>query len=171
MAARNVKLTRRLEDYLEAVSMLVHRDGFARVRDIAAATGVRKSTVTAALKHLGRAGLIHHDPYQLVTLTAAGEATAGKIRYKHVTLRRFLVEVLGLEAQTAEDTACRMEHVMGDVAVERIALLAELLQSGAGDSNGWARRFAAHCAERAPSAPDDDTAAEDPAGAHRSQDA
>jgi len=170
MAARKVILTRRLEDYLEAVSTLVQRDGVARVRDIAAATGVRKSTVTAALKHLARAGLIHHDPYQLITMTAAGEAMAGKIRHKHVTLRRFLLEVLGLEAQTAEDTACRMEHVMGDVVVERISLLADLIQSDADGSDGWARRFAAHCAERA-SGVSDDATAEGPGGAHGSHDA
>ncbi len=148
MGKTRKKLTRRLEDYLEAVLVLVRRRGVARVRDIARLTDVSKSTVTAALKQLAKAGLVHHDPYQLVTLTPRGEAVAEVILHKHEILAEFLSDVLNVDAAQAEENACRMEHVVDDEVLRRMTLLAEFIQSRPLHSEDLVNTFAAYCQQQ-----------------------
>ncbi len=142
---RRPRLTRRREDYLEAVFELVRRDGFARVRDIARRTGVSKSSVTAALRQLSRAELVHYDPYQMVTLTARGEALAREVRRRHNTIRDFLREVLSIDPETAEANACRMEHVVDEKVLHRLSMLAEFVQDRPDRGGEWLGDFLAFC--------------------------
>ena len=148
MAKTRSKLTRRLEDYLEAVYVLMAETGSARVRDIAARTGVSMSSVSAALRQLADGGLVHYDPYELVTLTPAGEAQAGRIRGKHEALADFLGQVLGVGPQTADANACRMEHVVSDDVLDRLALLSDFLGRSPARGQSLAKRFAAYCRRR-----------------------
>ncbi len=108
------------EDYLETILHLVTENGSARVRDIAAELKVHKSTVTSALRHLAEMGLVNYRPYEAVTLTPAGHRLAGDVAGRHRILRRFLVDVVGLEGQEAEENACRIEHVVDRRALEKI---------------------------------------------------
>ena len=141
-------LTRRREDYLEAVFELVHSGGFARVRDIASRAHVSKSSVTAALKQLSQAGLVHYDPYEMVTLTDRGEALAEKIRGRHDTLRQFLEGVLDIDAETADANACRMEHVVDEEVLRRLAMLAEFVEQCPLHGGDWLDGFSAYCRRR-----------------------
>jgi DtxR family Mn-dependent transcriptional regulator len=136
------QLTRRLEDYLEAVLMLVTQRGAARVSDIAAATGVSKPSVTVSLRKLAGRGLVHYDPYQFVTLTPRGRSAARRIQGKHDALARFLTDVLCIDELTARDNACRMEHVVDDAVLERLARLAEFAAAGGGR---WLTGFRRYC--------------------------
>ncbi len=163
MVKRSKKLTRRLEDYLEAVLVLVRRDGVARVSDIASATNVSKSSVTAALKHLAEDGLVHHDPYQFVTLTPPGLALAEKVLDKHKLLTVFLTDVLRINATEAEENACRMEHVMDDMVLERMSMLAEFIQGCPPDGTEWMKKFSDYCEQYpSPEPPDGLTGSERP---------
>lgn len=63
-----------LQDYMEAVWLLVRRRGVARMREIAEMMGVGKSSVTGAVQALAVRGLVHYEPYQYITLTAKGES-------------------------------------------------------------------------------------------------
>jgi len=118
-------LTSSLEDYLEAVLLLVRRDRVARVRDIAKALGVGMPSVTTALKALAQRGLVNYDPYQVITLTEQGQLAAEAISRRHTVLRRFLVEVLGLDEATAEANACRMEHAVDEQVLDRLGRFAD----------------------------------------------
>ncbi len=138
-------MTRRLEDYLEAVLVLVRQDGVARVRDIAAATNVSKSSVTTALKHLSDEGLINHDPYQYVTLTPHGQELAQKVLDKHELLTAFLTDVLNIDLTEAEENACRMEHVVDDIVLERMSMLAEFTRQCPLGGKDWIGKFSAYC--------------------------
>ncbi len=121
------RLTPSQEDYLEAILALVGEGGVARVRDIAGRLGVGKSAVSGALKTLSKRKMVNYDPYEFITLTPRGEQMATKVRGRHEALRRFLTSVLGLDEQTAEANACRMEHSMEDVVLDRLNLLADFL--------------------------------------------
>ena len=83
-----------LEDYLEVILRLLGEKGAARVRDIAKALSVHKSTVTVALRRLAEKGLVNYRPYELVTLTPQGEELGREILRRHQLIRRFLSEVL-----------------------------------------------------------------------------
>ncbi|MBN2583148.1 MAG: metal-dependent transcriptional regulator [Planctomycetes bacterium] len=113
-------LTSSLEDYLEAILGLERESGEARVSDIAAQLKVSKSAVTGALKTLSDRKMVNYDPYQHVTLTGRGRKAAAGISERHEVLRRFLTEVLGLKPGVAEANACRMEHVVDNVVLERL---------------------------------------------------
>ena len=114
------KLSASKEDYLEAILLLIRRDQVARVRDIARHLGVGMPSVTAALKALSKRELVNYDPYQVITLTDRGRDVAEAILRRHTILRAFLSEVLGLDADDAEASACRMEHAVSDEVLERL---------------------------------------------------
>lgn len=144
-AEKDKKLTASLEDYLESILLLVRRGRVARVRDIAARAGVGMPSVTAALKALSSKGLVNYDPYQVVTLTAHGRELAEDISKRHVTLRRFLVEVLGLDGAVAEANACRMEHAVDNSVLGKLAALAEFLRMCPQVKSTWLEDFENFC--------------------------
>jgi len=117
----DVELTSSMEDYLEAVLGLQCEGGAARVRDIAGRLDVSMSAVTAAMRTLADRGLVHYDPYRQVTLTEPGRRAAEEITDRHQVLRRFLTKVLGLSPAVAEANACRMEHVVDNAVLDRLA--------------------------------------------------
>ncbi|KKM66834.1 hypothetical protein LCGC14_1477200 [marine sediment metagenome] len=152
MAKQGPKLTRRLEDYLEAVLVLIRESGAARVRDIAARTDVSMPSVTAALKQLARMGLVHYDPYELVTITPRGEKAGAKICAKHEALVDFMVKVLDVDVEQAGANACRIEHVMDDHVLGRLSLLGNYLLVRGGDEQ-WLEEFRSCCRREMPAAP------------------
>lgn len=121
---------------MEAIWALQCEGGVARVRDIAARLDVGKSAVTAALKSLAKRELVNYDPYQFITLTDRGRKLAKEVARRHQVLRRFMTEILGLETEVAEANACRMEHVVDNVVLQRLIDFAESVHHGSLKSNG-----------------------------------
>ena len=134
-------LTATLEDYLEAISRLTAEKGAARVRDIAKALSVHKSTVTAALRSLSQKDLVDYAPYELATLTESGQAVAGEISRRHKGIRDFLVDVLCIDEETADANACRLEHAMDRKVFQRLGLFAEFVKSCPRTGGDWIERF------------------------------
>ena len=122
------ELSAALEDYLEAMAQVIAEKGTARVRDIAAALSVHKSSVTGALRSLSVKGLVHYAPYEIATLTPKGQEVARRIARRHEVIRHFLVEVLSVGEDLAEANACRMEHALSREVLERVRLFAEFVK-------------------------------------------
>ena len=80
--------------------------------DVAEHLGVTKPSVTYATKRLRENGYIEMDKDGLITLTDSGMEIAAKMLQRHHTLTNFLVE-LGVDPVTAEEDACKMEHLLG----------------------------------------------------------
>ncbi len=118
--AETDKLTESQEDYLEAIYHISRKKGAARAKDIAIRLSVRPSSVTGALRALGTMKLINYAPYDLITLTDRGQARAEEIVRRHQALRHFFMHVLGIEGQTADTTACKMEHAVPNEIIERL---------------------------------------------------
>jgi len=118
-------MTQSLEDYLEAIGVLVAKtDGMARVTDIASRLGVSKPSVLSALKALEERGFVEHQRYKGVSLTVTGNARSTEIRSRHDFLTGFLRDVVGVPAEIAEKDACRMEHVLSEETLERMRAIA-----------------------------------------------
>ena len=62
-------LTRSMEDYLEAISVLDEEKKYVRVKDIARYMKVKMPSVTGALKSLVEKKLVNHERYEYVELT------------------------------------------------------------------------------------------------------
>lgn len=105
-------LSESLEDYLEAIFHIVHLKQAARPKDIAKRLRVGNSSVTNALKALAARDLVNYAPYDIVTLTRAGEKAAQDVVRRHESLREFFVKVLAADPKLAEAAACRMEHAI-----------------------------------------------------------
>ncbi|MFW6161376.1 MAG: metal-dependent transcriptional regulator [Planctomycetota bacterium] len=118
-------LSASLEDYLEAIFLLVRDQRVARVKDIAERLGVQMPSVTCALRGLCERGLVEHDPYSYATLTPRGERIARELFHRHQVLTAFLSDYLGLEPQTAERNACQLEHAIEPVVLERLVAFIE----------------------------------------------
>ena len=135
------QLSASLEDYLEAVWLLLRRDRVARVRDIAERLKVGMPSVTAALKSLAKRKLVKYDPYQVVTLTAAGRSMAEEISGRHRFLRQFLAGVLGLDKDAAEANACRLEHAVDAVLLERLRSFTRFIERCPRVGEDWVAKF------------------------------
>ena len=97
------------EDYLETMLMMQKKHGFIRSIDVAEHLGVTKPSVSYATKRLRESGYITMDKEGLITLTDTGMAIAASMLDRHKTLTRFLIH-LGVDPETAEADACKIEH-------------------------------------------------------------
>lgn len=131
-----------MENYLETILRLSGDGAGARVRDIAGALSVHKSTVTAALRSLARRRLVNYSPYAHATLTRRGREIAESVARSHSGIRRFLSEVLLVDEKTANENACRMEHVMDATVLDRIDRFMRLLGSSEKASCPFQKQFA-----------------------------
>jgi DtxR family Mn-dependent transcriptional regulator len=116
-------MTQSLEDYLEMVSFLSD-EGEVRVTDIASRLGVSKPSVLTALKTLEEQGLLEHERYRTVILTPKGAVMASEIRDRHNFLTVFLRDTIGVSPETAEDDACKMEHILSEETLKKMKILA-----------------------------------------------
>jgi len=106
------QLSESLEDYLETILELQVKKTVARSKDIAEKLDIKRSSVTGMLKKLAKNKLVHYKPYGYVTLTSKGKKIALKIERRHIFLKDFFFRVLKIDEETADRTACQMEHAM-----------------------------------------------------------
>ena len=114
-----MQILRASEDYLESMLMMKEQRGYIRSVDVAEHLGVTKPSVTYATKRLRENGYIEMDRDGLITLTDRGMAIAAKMLDRHHTLTQFLV-ALGVDQETAEADACKIEHDISQQTYEAI---------------------------------------------------
>lgn len=118
------------EDYLETVLQLDEEHGKVRTTDVANRLGVSKPSVNRAMKVLAADGYIEQETYGDIHLTEKGRLKAAQVYFRHKTLTSFFIDVLGVDAVTAEEDACLIEHDISSVTMERLAsFLREYLQT------------------------------------------
>lgn len=144
MATQN-KLTASQEDYLEAIYHISAEKMAARAKDISTYLNVRASSVTGALRGLGKLGLVNYAPYDLITLTEEGKVAAADVVRKHQALKKFLINVLGVETKEADEAACQMEHSVPKAIVERLVKYAEYVETCPKGEITWESGFGYFC--------------------------
>jgi DtxR family Mn-dependent transcriptional regulator len=82
--------------------------------------GVSRASVTGALKSLDSKGLVDYKPYGFIGLTEKGRQQAQLVVQRHNIIESFFVNVLGVEKQIAEQTACKAEHIFGPVIIYKL---------------------------------------------------
>ena len=112
-------MTKSLEDYIEAIYVLIRREGAARVRDVAAELHVKMPSVVKAMAELKKLELVNQEPYGDIELTAKGRRVANSVLTRHTILKAFLVK-LGVTEQVADNDACLMEHILSAQTMDRI---------------------------------------------------
>ena len=130
-----------MEDYLEAIGILAQGNKVVRVTQISNALGVKKPSVTSALKKLGEAKLIEHERYGYVELTDDGQRIADDVLRRHEVLRHFLAEILGIDQERASEDACKMEHAVSPVTAEKLSKFVEFVLSRPYGEPEWLKGF------------------------------
>jgi DtxR family transcriptional regulator, Mn-dependent transcriptional regulator len=146
----NNSLSESLEDYLEAILELEEASKVARAKDIADKIGVQRGSVTGALKILEEKALINYQPYSFITLTDKGRAIAAQISNRHAVLKDFLLRVLQFDEESAEQTACRMEHAVDEKAMQRFVKFIGFIDSCPRAGKDLIERFTGECSDNAP---------------------
>jgi DtxR family Mn-dependent transcriptional regulator len=108
------------QEYLAEAYRLLHYqpdNPFITTSALAEAVGVSAPAVAAAVERLKRAGLVEHEPYRGMKLTAKGEREALMNIRRHRLAEVFLVKVMGFGWHEVHDDA----DAIGAVINERIA--------------------------------------------------
>ena len=107
------------EDYLEAVLMLQQRHGMVRSVDLARHMGYSKPSISHAVGVLRGGGFLTVDQDGFLHLTGVGQEVAEKIYERHQFFTQWLIGA-GIDPETAEQDACRMEHCISQKSFEKI---------------------------------------------------
>ena len=107
------------EDYLEAILVLYKKTGMVRSVDVARHLEVSKPSVCHAVATLRDGGFLTMDEDYFLHLTDAGLEVAEQIYEKHRFFTERLIEA-GVDPETAERDACRIEHVISQESFERL---------------------------------------------------
>lgn len=108
--------TETAEDYVEAVSDILHARGECRVKDLAEVMGVSHVTVTRIIARLAGANLVETEPHRPIRLTARGERLAADSRKRHEIVLAFLREI-GVPEPDAKHDAEGIEHHVGEATL------------------------------------------------------
>ena len=110
-----------VEDYLKAIFQLSDADAAVSTSAIAERLGIAAGSVTGMLKRLAEAGLVEHTRYYGARLTDDGVRNAVRTIRRHRILELFLVDVLGYTWDRVHEEAERLEHVVTDELIDRMA--------------------------------------------------
>jgi len=118
-----------MEDYLEAIGKLAEGRKAVRVKQLSERLGVKMPSVTSALKKLSEQELVEHERYGHIKLTAEGRKLARDVIGRHEALTRFFGQALGIDGKTAEEDACKIEHVISPSTMGRLAKFVEFIEA------------------------------------------
>ncbi len=107
------------EDYLEAILVLHKKMGTVRSVDVARHMEVSKPSVCHAVATLKKGGFLLIDVDHFLHLTDLGREVAEATYEKHRFFTDRLIEA-GVDPETAERDACRIEHVISKETFERL---------------------------------------------------
>ena len=107
------------EMYLETILVLTRERSFVRSVDIGEHMGFSKPSVSRAVGLLRSGGYITVSDDGAIHLTEAGKEVAEKIYERHTLLATLLMRI-GVDAETASEDACRIEHHISDTTFDAI---------------------------------------------------
>jgi DtxR family Mn-dependent transcriptional regulator len=149
IAKTRERVSASLEDYLETILHLSSEGEPARSKDISEKLKVSKASVTGALRKLKNKRLVHYKPYSRITHASKGSDAAEEVSQIHDVLRTFFEEVLGVDKQTAQKSACLAEHSMGKIVVARLMDLTEFLDPSREFAKTFRQKFSRYSKRRA----------------------
>jgi DtxR family Mn-dependent transcriptional regulator len=128
------------ETYIETIDALIKKHGYTGVCTLARALNFKPSSVSQMLKKLSVRGFVVHEPYCPVTLTKKGQALADFLKQQQRSLQRFFM-LLDVDEHIAEQDACKIEHILHETTLERLAQYVAFLENAVHHSDGCVSCF------------------------------
>jgi len=110
-----------VEDYLKAIFKLQEEAVQVSTTALAAELDRSAASVTNMVKGLAEQGLLVHEPYRGVRLTARGKYTALRIIRRHRVIETYLIDRLGYTWDGVHAEAERLEHAASEELIDRMA--------------------------------------------------
>lgn len=107
------------EDYLEAVLVLQHEKGMVRSVDLARHMGFSKPSISHAVSVLRDGEFLTVDADGFLHLTDIGREVAEKIYERNLFFTEQLIAA-GVDWETAEQDACRIEHAISETSFKKL---------------------------------------------------
>ncbi len=101
------------EMYIESIYVLCGERQAVRSIDVAEHMNYSKPSVSRAVGLLKKDGYITVDKDGYISLTELGKEKGKNIFERHTILTKMLIS-LGVDEETADEDACRMEHVISE---------------------------------------------------------
>lgn len=122
-------LTSKMRDYLTEIYRLSDRgsaqdDGYIGTSALADLLDVSAPAVNRMVTKLKEDGLLDHEPYQGIRLTAKGRGEALKELRRHRITEAFLVTVMGFGWHEVHEEADQMSQGLSETLTERMAEMA-----------------------------------------------
>jgi len=130
-----------LEDYLESIFVIKQKKQIVRVKDLAKHLKVKAPSVVEVLKKLEEKNLVVHEHYGYIELTQEGLNKAKALYERHLMLKKFLHQILGIDEKIAEEDACRIEHYLSKETLERIVKFINFIETCPQGVPEWLNNF------------------------------
>jgi Mn-dependent DtxR family transcriptional regulator len=108
------EVTHSAAHYLLAVAAFGKSGRDPRAVDIARLLNVSRAAVSLQIRALRDNGLVDVGDDHRIHLTRTGADLVARIASKREVLRLFFVDVLGVDPETAERDACKIEHLISE---------------------------------------------------------
>jgi DtxR family transcriptional regulator, Mn-dependent transcriptional regulator len=104
-----------VEDYAKAIfGLQAELEGPVTTTALSERLGVTPASASGMVKKLGDLGLVEHQPYKGVELTAKGRRVALEVLRHHRLLEAYLASSLGVPWDRVHDEAEVLEHVLSE---------------------------------------------------------
>ena len=107
------------EMYLETILKLQKKNQIVKSIDIAKELNYSRASVSRGIHLLLDSDLINLSDDGQITLTDSGLNLSEKIFERHTVLTNALIKI-GVENKSAEENACKIEHIISDDVFEKI---------------------------------------------------
>lgn len=135
------KLTKSLEDYLEAIYIISLEKKVVRVKEVAGILDVSTPSVVDAISKLTEAGYVIHEKYGYLNLSKKGIEIGKEIYKTHEELYDFFRKVLGVSDKTSKKDACRIEHFISKETLERMKKFIRFIETCPEGYPNWLKSF------------------------------
>ena len=115
------RATTSVEDYAKTIYGLAEWEGAdVTATSLAKTLGVSNPSVSLMTRKMAELGLVDHQPYAPLRLTAAGRRLALAMVRRHRLIETWLVRELDYSWDEVHDEAERLEHAVSEKFVERL---------------------------------------------------
>lgn len=108
------------EMYLETILILHQKNELVRSIDLANTLRFSKPSISRAMNVLKASEYIIIEKNGNIVLTNKGKEKASQIYERHILIAKYLMITLGVDEDTANQDACRIEHIISQTSFEKI---------------------------------------------------
>lgn len=135
------EVTHSVAHHLTAIADLLDRNGYARVSDVARQLDITRGSASLTLKALRERDLVVEDENKFLRLSPSGQRVVDTVRVKRAIVKKFLEDVLRVDAEQAEIDACKVEHLLSRETSDRLLHLLRFFLSEAPVSEAFLEAF------------------------------